>query len=458
VSDVASTVAFSRDGKRMVYERTIQDKGEDQVLIANADGSGETVIFRRESGTIGFSTNPSWSAAGDLIAVGALQLGSKDTLASILVLAPDGRLVSTLPEPMTVNDVAWLPDSSGLFFTGVEKSTGLRPQIWFQPYPEGESFKVSNDLSEYYFLSVAGDGKSFVTTQKHSQATVYVGDSPAILNDKVNWQLTAISSEQASGYSLAWTAAGKLLQRDVWGHSYITAGDGSTQARLLEDTGLSFYPTACGSGDLVVVSRLLESNAANLWRLNVATGALKQLTFGKADFLPSCTPDGRWVVYSGIQPTDKLQHIFKVSIDGGEPVELAKGQVFVPAVSPNGTFVAYGRIDGQGASAKSKFIVQKLEGGAPMQEIESPTTYSWQRQQLAWTPDGRALTYIHHTTGSTTNVYAQPLAGGPPLQLTHFNSEPALVYAYAWSRDGKKFAITRARYNDTDVVMFSGFR
>jgi Tol biopolymer transport system component len=227
---------------------------------------------------------------------------------------------------------------------------------------------------------------------------------------------------------------------------------------LLEDTGLSFYPTACGSGDLVVVSRLLESNAANLWRLNVATGALKQLTFGKADFLPSCTPDGRWVVYSGIQPTDKLQHIFKVSIDGGEPVELAKGQVFVPAVSPNGTFVAYGRIDGQGASAKSKFIVQKLEGGAPIQEIESPTTCSWQRQQLAWTPDGRALTYIHHTTGSTTNVYAQPLAGGPPLQLTHFNSEPALVYAYAWSRDGKKFAITRARYNDTDVVMFSGFR
>ena len=28
----------------------------------------------------------------------------------------------------------------------------------------------------------------------------------------------------------------------------------------------------------------------------------------------------------------------------------------------------------------------------------------------------------------------------------------------AWSRDWKKIAITRARYNDTDVVMFSGFR
>ncbi len=50
VSDVASTVAFSPDGKRMVYRRTIQDKGEDQLLVANADGSGENIIFRHESG------------------------------------------------------------------------------------------------------------------------------------------------------------------------------------------------------------------------------------------------------------------------------------------------------------------------------------------------------------------------------------------------------------------------
>ncbi len=55
--------------------------------------------------------------------------------------------------------------------------------------------------------------------------------------------------------------------------------------------------------------------------------------------------------------------------------------------------------------------------------------------------------------GQTISHY--PIA---PVQLTHFNSEPAVVSAYAWSRDGKKFAITRARYSDTDVVMFSGFR
>ena len=91
-----------------------------------------------------------------------------------------------------------------------------------------------------------------------------------------------------------------------------------------------------------------------------------------------------------------------------------------------------------------------------MQQIEVPPMYNFWR--LGWTPDGHALTYLHSTTGNTMNVYMQPLAGGAPVQLTHFDSEPAVVAAYAWSRDGKKFAVTRARYSDTDVVMFSGFR
>ena len=60
-----------------------------------------------------------------------------------------------------------------------------------------------------------------------------------------------------------------------------------------------------------------------------------------------------------------------------------------------------------------------------MQEIEVPSAYT--RLHLGWTPDGHALTYVRNTTGNTQNVYMQPLAGGAPVQLTHFDSEPALV-------------------------------
>jgi serine/threonine protein kinase/Tol biopolymer transport system component len=455
VSDVTSTVAFSPDGKRMVYTRTIHDKGEDQLLVANADGSDEKIIFRHESGANGFRTNPSWSGSGDLIALALTQLGQKDVLCSILVLTPDGKQVKTFPQPTLVNDVAWLPDASGIFFDGIQTSV-VRPQIWMQPYPEGTPFKISNDLSEYSSLSVTADGRSFVTTQERRQAAIYVGDAPGLLNDKIDWKLNPISTEQATGYGLSWTGGGKLLQQDASYHIYVTGADGSNRTRVLEDSGIAFNPSSCGSGDLAIVSRMLENNAPNLWRLNIATGEAKQLTFGKDEEVGSCTPDGKWMIYSGPAATDNLYHIYKVSTDGGEPVELAKGRVSSPAVSPDGTFVAYGRTDGQGASAKSKFVLQKVEGGAPVREIEVPSNYNW--LYLGWAPDGHALTYVHNTTGNTMNVYMQAVDGGAPVQLTHFDSEPALIAAYAWSRDGKKFAITRARYNDTDVVMFSGFR
>jgi eukaryotic-like serine/threonine-protein kinase len=456
VGDTFSAVAFSPDGKRMVYRRRLQDKGEDQLLIANADGTGEQVIFRHESGINGFSSDPSWSASGDLIAVAQLQLGSKNIFGSILVITLEGRLVKSLPLPMLVNDVTWLPSGSGLLFTGREKSTSFRSQIWFQPYPAGDPLKISNDLSQYYSLSVTADGKSFVTTQARQAATIYAGDSPAVLNDKIDWKLTPISTEQATGYSLSWTAAGKLLQNDAAYRVYITSGDGSDRTRLLENDDSDFTPIACGQGDLVIVARVLESNTASLWRLNAATGELKQLTFGKDDESPSCTPDGKWMVYRGYIASDSVEHIFKISTNGGSPVELVKGSVSSPILSPDGALVAYGRTDGQGADAKSKFVVQKLEGSASPQEIELPLTNDW--SELGWTPDGRALTYVHNTTGNTQNLYMQPLAGGAPVQLTHFDSEPAVVAAYAWTRDGKKIAITRSRYNDTDVVMFSGFR
>jgi len=456
VSDVASAVAFSPDGKRMVYRRTIQDKGEDQLLVANADGSAENIIFRHESGTKGLRTNPSWSASSDLIAVGALEF-RKNTLASILVLTPQGKLVKSLPLPMFPRgSVAWLSDSSGLFFIGGEKSTGLRPQIWFQPYPAGKPLKITNDLDGYESLSVTADGKSFVTSQGRPAATIYVGESPAVLNAKIDWKLTPISTAQATGYHLSWTAAGKLLHSGPASHLFINAVDGSNSDRLLESDEMMDAPTVCGPGDVIVLSKFSENNTFNLWQLNAATRELKQLTSGKLETDAACSPDGKWVVYLGFVATDSVAHIFKISIDGGTPVQLAQGSVSNPVVSPHGTLVAFGRTDGQGASAKQKFIVQRLESGELLQEIVLPPTYSW--SELGWTPDGRALTYMHLTTGNTYNVYMQPLAGGAALQLTHFNSEPRVVEAYAWSRDGKKFAITRARYNDTDVAMFSGLK
>ena len=64
------------------------------------------------------------------------------------------------------------------------------------------------------------------------------------------------------------------------------------------------------------------SNGARIWRLNADGSGAMQLTNGKVDFNPVCSPDGRWVYYQD----PAADHILRVSIEGGRP-EIVPGTV-----------------------------------------------------------------------------------------------------------------------------------
>src|SRR5438876_12200675 len=108
--------------------------------------------------------------------------------------------------------------------------------------------------------------------------------------------------------------------------------------------------------------------------------------------------------------------------------------------------ILYERLIGQGAKQKLEFVIQSIEGGAPVRVLSPTATmqFATTMQPFGWFPDGQALVVVQDT-GLAQNLFRLPLAGGDPVQLTHFDSEPLLVSAAAWSRDGKKLAITRQR-------------
>jgi Tol biopolymer transport system component len=54
------------------------------------------------------------------------------------------------------------------------------------------------------------------------------------------------------------------------------------------------------------------------------------------------------------------------------------------------------------------------------------------------------------------NVWVQPLGGGAPRQLTRF-AENRPIGSFAWSRDGKRLAITRSIATH-DIVLFRGLK
>ena len=63
-----------------------------------------------------------------------------------------------------IDRLVWLSDGSGLVAPVAETGEGPE-QIWYIPYPRGESRKITNDLDRYADVSLSADGNSLATIQ-----------------------------------------------------------------------------------------------------------------------------------------------------------------------------------------------------------------------------------------------------------------------------------------------------
>jgi len=233
----------------------------------------------------------------------------------------------------------------------------------------------------------------------------------------------------------------------------VSHADGSRRDKILETTDYLGAPMGCGPGEAIIIPRWSEEHEASLWWMNLASGESRRLTEGSSDWVSDCTPDGKWMLYVGTASDRSATRLYKISTEGGASTELAKDVLQTVKVSPNGKSVAYMRVEGQGAGTKLKFVLQELDRSESPREIDAPPGSYY----VGWTPDGGALTYLV-VEGSARSPWMQSLKGGAPVRLLHFNEEPSFISAYRISADGKKIAITRAKFNDTDIVMFSNFR
>ena len=133
-----------------------------------------------------------------------------------------------------------------------------------------------------------------------------------------------------------------------------------------------------------------------------------------------------------------------VPIEGGTPTQITDGLMQFPDVSPDGKSLAFLRIN---ASNPPAIIVCDLPGCKTLMRLPPTPTIT----RLRWTPDGRGIAYH-----KDSNVWIQPLDGGPARQLTHF-TDGRSIPDFAWSRDGKRLAVARMSVSN-DIVLFKGLR
>jgi Tol biopolymer transport system component len=147
--------------------------------------------------------------------------------------------------------------------------------------------------------------------------------------------------------------------------------------------------------------------------------------------------------------------VWKLAVGGGTPVQLTDGFAAYPAVSPDGKWVACLRPETEPGKKQLQLLIIPFEGGPPSKTINLPPTATYIPHKLYWSPDGRVVTFVN-IVNNILNVWSQPIDGGPPKQITNFNS-PLWLYNYAPSPDGK--LIAAARGNEfSDIVLIKDFR
>jgi serine/threonine protein kinase len=449
--DIDTSVTFSPDGTRMAYARWWDPEPEKyRLLSAKLDGTDEKFLH-------GGSYYPgvrsvAWSPDGKRIACVPLRSESAAGEIDIFDLA-SGQMRTLVASPeKRISAVVWLPNGRG-FLVRYQESTGGRGrggrwQIGFVSYPEGSFQAVTNDTSGYGEFTLSADGKVMATAHVQPAQEVDLlpgagGGTPVLVPGIArNAQIVSEVSWRDEGELLV-SQGSQLLQ---------IATDGTHPLTLMSDPTLGIHAAvSCGPGRYLVFSWYGRHgrSGGTLWRIDADGANPQQLTEGKDDDNPLCSPDGKWVYF--------LDHsafrLMRVPLETGtaEPVpgSALPNPIFGAfAVSRDGGTIAFlpSLTNPAAQSVYQKLALVKLgaDSSPRLSDVDPRAT-----GLLQFTPDGKALAYVIQDQG-VDNIWVQPLDGLKSKLLTNFTS--AAITEFSWSPNGKSLVVAR-RDSSSDVIL-----
>ncbi len=438
--EIDSPVGWSPDGRHLAFVRSHSAIGESALVVADPDGTNQLVLARRHSpgGFITLSiasrpeNRPAWSSDGGTIAVRAYSGGTSSQAQGevALVQFPSGKSRwIAVPGNLFDRDLVWL-NAQSLLLSHAD-SPAASYQLWRLSLADGRVSRVSNDLNDYETISLTADRRTLAAGRRETRGGLWFADgsggNPVEAPRPVPFGFIL-------GSTLAW--AGDRLLYDV--HSaremaIVAAADRETPEQLVYGS----HPSATSDGRTILFDR------NGIWKADADGRNAVQLSQDGA--LPIVMPDDKHVIF--LSHRSGTQSPWIVPLEGGTASLVGDiyAGVYSVAVSPDGRQLARRAV---GEHGEPVVTVCDLPGCTDRRTVLSSAS-----GRVRWTRDGHGIAYVDDETGS--NIWVQPLDGGPPHQITHFTGEA--ITDFAWSHDGRRLAVVR-KSSSNDIVLFSGLR
>jgi Tol biopolymer transport system component/predicted Ser/Thr protein kinase len=201
--------------------------------------------------------------------------------------------------------------------------------------------------------------------------------------------------------------------------------------QLTSDPGWEAEPALSPDGTFVAYTSDRSGNE-DIWVTDARGGSAVQLTSDPAsDTRPAWLPDGSAIVFASARGGST--GIWRVPRLGGAAVLVAPDGDS-PAVSPDGTLIAFSR---PGPSGATRIAIAPLAATGLASLVTGDEDGLWDHENPAWSPDGVNVCY-----SDFRDLWVIAAAGGAARRLT---TAQASDDHPAWSPDGREVVFSSAR-------------
>jgi dipeptidyl aminopeptidase/acylaminoacyl peptidase len=357
-----------------------------------------------------------------------------------------------MPEQLThqnapLNYLSPIDSRTLLYVARAEDWSG--PWLWALDVETKLTRRVTAGLEQYTSVSASRDGRRVVATVANPTASLWrIPLLDRVVEDR-DAQPYPMPTERAlaprfGGNSLFYLS---LSARGTGDGLWRLQNEQAFEMRKGADGVLSEPPAASPDGSRVVAVvrqqrtrhlAIMSADGTNSRTLAASIEIQGVVGQGAADW----SPDGEWIVTGGRDAQGP--GLFKIPVDGGEPLRLVTDDAFNPVWSPNGDLIVYARGFG-GAGARSVLRGVKPDG-TPAQMPEVPVRAGGAHRFLR---NGEGLVYLPNV--ETVDFWMVDLTTNKIRQLTHL-SDRGFLNTFDITPDGKYLVFDRSRQN-SDVVL-----